>query len=294
MSAIVSRAFKPYDGERTRGSGPFWVIPRYGYRDLLRSRVTLILFVAGFFFPVVFLAVIYARQNAQVLEIFGQAAIDDLDIEAGAYIAFTYAQSWIAFYLALWAGPPLIGRDLANNGLPLYLSRPLSRTAYIGGKLLVLLAPLSVVTWVVGLLVLLFQASFEPLSWLAANARLVLGVVVGSWVSIILYSLIALALAAVFRRRWMARGAMLGALFILRGVAAVVNALFDTEWGSLLSPTDVQITILSSLFGENQFFGTISLGPDLPAWSAWLTFGLLCAGCLAILYRRVRAYEVVG
>ncbi len=293
MSALASRAFQPYDGERTRGSGPFWVIPRYGYRELFRSRVTLMVFVAGFFFPVLFLAVIYARQNAQVLAIVGQAAIDDFKIENGAYIAFAYAQSWIAFFLALWAGPPLLGRDLANNGLPLYLSRPLSPTAYIGGKLLVLLGPLSIVTWVVGLVVLLFQASFEPLAWLLSHGRLALGIVVGSWVAIVLYSLVALALSAVLRRRWMARGAMLGALFILRGVAEVINALFQTEWGSLISPTQVQMTILAGLFGDDPFFGPLNLRPDVPTWSAWLTFGLLCAGCLAILYHRVRAYEVV-
>lgn len=293
MSASVSRAFRPYDGERVGAAGQFWVIPRYGYRELFKSRVTLILFVSGFFFPLVFLAAIYARQNAQVLAIFGQSVIDEIDIDASAYIVFTYAQSWIAFYLALWAGPTLLGRDLANNGLPLYLSRPLTRTAYIAGKALVLLGPLSIVTWVVGLLVVLFQASFEPASWLAANARMVMAIVVGSWVSIVFYSLIALALSAMMRRRWMARGAMLGSLFILRGVAAVVNELFGTGWGSLLSPTEVQVAILSGLFGEDRWFGAISMRPDVPTWSAWFVFGAICAACLAILYRRVRAYEVV-
>lgn len=293
MSATVSRAFRPYDGERTGAAGQFWVIPRYGYRELFRSRVTLILFVAGFFFPVVFLAAIYARQNAQVLEIFGAEAISGIKIDAGAYVVFTYAQSWIAFYLALWAGPPLMGRDLANNALPLYLSRPLTRSAYILGKLMVLIGPLSVVTWVVGLIVLLFQASFEGGAWVAANARLFMAVFVGSWVSIILYSLVAMALSAVLRRRWLARGAMLGSLFILRGVAGVVNALFHTEWGSLLSPTEVQVTLLASLFGEDRWFGALEMRPDIPTASAWLVFGGICAACVAVLYRRVRAYEVV-
>lgn len=293
MSATISRAFKPYDGERTSPASQFWVIPRYGYRELFRSRVTLILFVASFFFPLVFLAAIYARQNAQVLAIFGRQFFDDLKIDAGAHIVLTYAQSWFAFYLALWAGPPLLGRDMSNNGLPLFLSRPMSRTAYIAGKLMVLLGPLSIVTWVMGILVLLFQASFEGGAWLAANTRLFVAAFVGSWVSILLYSLVALALSALLRRRWMARGAMLGSLFILRGVAGIVNLLFDAHWGSLLSPTEVQVTILSGLFGEDRWFGALEMRPDISTGSAWFVFALLCAACLAVLYRRVRAYEVV-
>ncbi|MFN8422603.1 MAG: hypothetical protein U0470_04155 [Anaerolineae bacterium] len=293
MSATISRAFQPYDGERTSAASQFWVIPRYGYRELFRSRVTLILFVASFFFPVVFLAAIYARQNAQVLAIFGRQILDGLQIDAGAYIVLTYAQSWFAFYLALWAGPPLLGRDMANNGLPLFLSRPMTRSAYIAGKLMVLLGPLSIVTWVMGILVLLFQASFEGGAWLAANTRLFAAVFVGSWVSILLYSLVALALSALLRRRWMARGAMLGSLFILRGVAGIVNLLFNAHWGSLLSPTEVQVTILSGLFGEDRWFGALEMRPDISTGSAWVVFALLCAACLAVLYRRVRAYEVV-
>ena len=48
--------------------------------------------------------------------------------------------------------------DLRNNGLPLYLSRPFSRTEYVLGKMSVLLILLSAITWVPGLLLFLFQA----------------------------------------------------------------------------------------------------------------------------------------
>ena len=54
-------------------------------------------------------------------------------------------------FLAALAGPGLIAPDLANNALPLYFSRPLTRGLRLGAAD-GLIGMLSMITWVPGLL----------------------------------------------------------------------------------------------------------------------------------------------
>ena len=70
---------------------------------------------------------------------------------------------------------------MSDNALPLYLSRPLSRLDYGMGKLLVLLAPLSAITWMPALLLALLQYGFDGAPWWAEHGRAVWATVAGSW-----------------------------------------------------------------------------------------------------------------
>ena len=63
-----------------------------------------------------------------------------------------YVQAGFAVFLAALAGPGLIAPDLANNALPLYFSRPLTRWTYALARLTVLMGMLSIVTWIPGLI----------------------------------------------------------------------------------------------------------------------------------------------
>lgn len=294
MASVTQPIFGPYDGPRTGAWARRLVIPRYAIREILRSKMTLVLLVAGCVVPVLAMAMIYARHNAAVLTMFGSDFVSELEIGTDFLLGLLHPQAAIAFYLALWIGPPLIARDTQNNALPLYLSRPISRAGYVGGKLAVLLAPLSLVTWVLGGLVIGFQTAFEGMPWLRAHAREAGAFFVSSWVLIVSLSLVVLALSALLRRNWVARGAIFGGMIVLRGVGLVINELFETGWGDLIAPTAVHQTIWADLFGHAAWIELFNDSAAIPVWSAWLMVGLVCTLCLVILARRTRAYEVVA
>src|SRR5262249_57699634 len=84
-----------------------------------------------------------------------------LPIDGSFFLAFFNAQQTFAFILTILIGPVLISRDVANNALPLYLSRPFSRAEYVAGKMNVLAIMISAITWAPGLLLFLFQSYLE-------------------------------------------------------------------------------------------------------------------------------------
>jgi hypothetical protein len=104
--------------------------------------------------------------------------------------------------------------------------------------------------------------------------------------------------------RVVASGAMLAIFFIPSAFGEIVNALFLTRYGHLISLGAIMNSIWRGLFGmfqrqtgqvETNFrgdFRTITL-LEPPLWSSWLALGLFCAACILLIIRKVRAYEVV-
>lgn len=286
----------PYAGPRTRARAQALVIPRYGYRELLRSKLTLVMLVAGCVMPVLSMIVIYLKHNATFLSLvgseIGSEIVEEMEMGSDFFLGYMIFQGWIAIFLALWIGPPLIARDTQDNALPLYLSRPISRAGYVGGKLAVLLGPLSLVTWGLGLLVIGFLVAFEGRGWLRLHARDAVALMLGSWALILVLSLIVLAFSALVRRRWVARGALLGSILVLRGLGEAVNEILNTGWGDLIAPTRVMGAVWSGLFGARTWLAFMSDRPAIPTWAAWAMLALVCGLATLVLARRIHAYEV--
>jgi hypothetical protein len=66
----------------------------------------------------------------------------------------------------------------------------------------------------------------------------------------------------------------------------MINAIVRTDYGSLVNLTLVMYTIWAQLFGRDAETG-------LTALEAWFAVAAVCAGCLYLLWRKVRAFEVV-
>ena len=98
----------------------------------------------------------------------------------------------IAWLTALVLGPALVSADLRNNGLPLYLSRPFGRWEYVLGKSSVMLIMLSLVTWVPGMLLFLFQSYMAGWDWLKQYWRVGVGILLTSLLWIVLLGWIVL------------------------------------------------------------------------------------------------------
>lgn len=308
--AVYEHLYRAYEGESHSAFSRFLVIPRYALREVFKSKLLVTFFILCFIYPLVATILVYLHHNANALAMLQINVRELLPIDASFFRAFLEVQGAFAFILTVLVAPPLISRDLSNNALPLYLCRPLSRAEYVIGKMLVVVVLLSLVTWIPGLLIFFFQTSLAGFTWLMANLWMIWAILFGSMIWIILLSLLALAVSSLLKWRVVASGALLGLFFVPSAFGAIVNGLFLTRAGNLISLWTTMISIWSGLFGlferqtgerirgkvdspiyEGQFVDIILLEP--PLWASWLVITLVCALCVWLLARKVRAYEVI-
>ena len=304
--AVFENSYARYEGRLTPEWSRFLVLPRYALRDVFGSKFLTAIFCLCFIYPLVAAIVIYLHHNTNAIALMKINVRELLPIDASFFQFFIEVQGWLAFILAVLVGPVLVSRDLANNGLPLYLCRPFSRAEYVLGKMMVLIVLLSLVTWVPGLLLFLLQAYLEGARWIVSNLRLAGAIFVGSMTWIVLLALLALAISAWVRWRVVASGALLGWFFIPSAIGDMVNSLFLTRLGNLISPAALIRNIWRGLFGTfmrevgnfnvedawgRRFADVVLREP--PLWASWLVVALICLVCLLLLARKVRAYEVI-
>jgi len=289
--AVYERNYGRYQGELTPPWSRFLILPRYAARDVFDSRMFVAFYALCFLLPFAGLLMIYLHHNLAALK-FIELPLDQLKealpINATFFRRGIEFQSWLCFLMALFVGPALVAPDLRNNGLPLYLSRPFSRTEYVLGKLAVLVVLMSLVTWIPGLLLFLFQGYLEGAGWLGNNLRIGAAILAGSWAWILVVSLVALAISAWVKWKPVARVSLLIVFFVLAGFAEALNVALDTWWGNLLSLSTAMNKLWFFLFGQEDTERWTQ-----PVWAGWLTILGGCALALWLLSRRVRAYEVV-
>ena len=287
--AVYERTYRRFDGPLTTPWRRFLVVPRYALADVMRSRLFVMFYLLCFALPFAGVIMIYLRHNLGALQLLN-LNLDQLrralPIDGRFFDNGLQIQGFFAFLLAVAVAPALISPDLRNNGLALYLSRPFSRAEYVLGKLSVLALLLSTITWIPGILLFLLQGSLEGGGWFGAQRRILGALLVGSWAWILALSLLALAVSAWVKWKPVARIVLLILFFVLSGFGRVMEITLGTWWGDLLSLRRVMDTIWAGLFG---------LEPPTPmplaaAWAALAAGSLLC---LALLLRRIRAYEVV-
>ncbi len=289
--AVYKSNYGRYRGALTPPWSRFLILPRYAFRDVFQSRGFVVFFTICFAVPFAGLLMIYLHHNLAALN-FLNLPLDQLKqalpINGTFFARGLEWQGSLCFLLSLFVGPALIAPDLRNNGLPLYLSRPFSRTEYVLGKMMVLVILLSVITWIPGLLLFAFQSYLEGAGWFARNLDIALALFVGSWVWILVLSLVVLAISAWVKWKPVARVSLLVVFFVFSGFARALNEALDTWWGWLFSLWAAVQNVWYSLFG-------LEVDPDLavPIWAAWLTLAAGCSLCLWLLSRRIRAYEVV-
>lgn len=302
--AVFENSYRQYEGQLTPEWARFLVLPRYALRDVFGSKFFTAVFCLCFIYPLVAAILVYLHHNTNVITLLQIDVRELLPIDASFFEYFVEFQSWVAFILTVLVGPVLVSRDLSNNALPLYLCRPFSRAEYVLGKMTVLVILLSLVTWAPGLLLFLLQGYLEGAGWAASNAWMAGSIFVGSMTWIVLLSLLSLAVSAWVRWRVVASGALLGLFYVPSAFGAVVNQLFFTRMGNLLSPVALMGNILRGLFGRfrrevgpfedawGRGFVDVALR-EPPLWASWLVFALVCLACLWLLSRKVRAYEVI-
>ena len=303
--AVYEHTYKQYLGKLTPEWSRFLVIPRHAFRDVFKSKLFTAFFVICFIPLLVEAILIYLHHNVNALAILQVNVRELIPIDATFFQTFVNLQGSFAFFVTLLVGPPLVARDLRNNALPLYLCRPFSRTEYVLGKMSVLLILLSAITWVPQLLLFLFQSYLEGARWFIDNLWIASAIFLGSVVWILLLALLSQAISALVKWRVVASAALLGLFFIPSIFGEVVNNLFMTKWGNIISLGALMNNVTAGLFGTfvqtsvqrtgdfNRSFAREVILNQPPLWSSWFELFLVCAICLALLSWKVKAYEVV-
>jgi len=286
--AVYKRSYRGYAGSVTSEWSRFAIIPRYAYRGLFRSKIMTAFFVICFIPPLVFLFLIYLANNiGSFARVFGvTAATSPFAVDGEFFATYLGIQAALSFVLTAFVGPGLISGDLANRALPLYLSRPFTRAEYVIGKMSVLLTLLSLITWVPGLILFGAQGVMGGREWLSHNVWVAWAVFAGSWIWILVISLLALALSAWVKWRIAAGALLLAVFFVAAGFGEAINAVLEVHWGRLINLMYLFATVWNRLFRTRETF-------EISEASAWLMLGLICAACLALLNRKLRAFEVV-
>jgi len=283
--AVYRRTYASYAGGLTPAWSRWLVLFRYARKNLFRSKLLTAFFVACFFYPVLCLGWIYLAHNLSFLEQMGVPS-RLLVIDNKFFFYFTAVQGWLAFILTAFAGPGLISGDLANGALPLYFCRPFSRSEYVLGKASVLGILLSQITWVPGLILFILQATLAGPSWAWGHLWIAGSLVVSSLIWISILSLLAMALSAWVKWRIVAGALLLAMLFFGMGLAQAINAVLRTDFGYFVNLAYLMNTVSDALF-------RMDMEPSISASAAAIAIVAYCAVCLALLLKKVRAYEVI-
>lgn len=151
--AVYEHLYRAYEGEQQSGISRFLVIPRFALREVFKSKLFTTVFILCFIYPLIAAILVYLHHNVNALSILQLNVRELIPIDRTFFRTFLEVQGAFSLILTVLVAPPLISRDLANNALPLYLCRPLSRAEYVLGKLTVVGLLLSLITWVPGLLI---------------------------------------------------------------------------------------------------------------------------------------------
>jgi ABC-2 type transport system permease protein len=262
------------------------VLPRYGWRRLYQQRLVLLLTMAAFVWPLLCAGFIYLTNHVDLLQGMDREFKEFIQVDGRFFAIFMYVQGILAVFLTALAGPGLVAPDLANNALPLYFSRPLTRWSYALARLTVLGGMLSVVTWIPGLLLFALQVGLAGGWWFLANWTLGAGVFGGFVLWLLVLSLVAMASSAYVKWRIVAGAVSLAFFFILTGVSEMINQVFRVDWGHVFDPAWSVNQVWAALLGVDPLEGP-GAGASLVALAAYVLLLVL------VIERKLRPVEVV-
>ncbi len=262
------------------------VLPRYAWRRLYEQRLVLLLTIVSFIWPLLCAGFIYLTNHVELLQGLDKDFLEFIKVNGRFFSIFMYVQAGFAVFLAALAGPGLMAPDLANNALPLYFSRPLTRWSYALARLSVIVGMLSVVTWIPGLVLFGLQVGMAGGWWFLANWTLGIAVVVGFLLWLLVLSLVAMATSAYVKWRIVAGAVSLAVFFILAGVAEMIDNVFRVKWGHVLDPAWAVNRVWCTLLSVEP--------PEGPGTAAsMLSLAVFVLLLVAVIERKLRPVEVV-
>ena len=277
---IHDQGYRRYGGGRAPRGQAWSVIARSGIRTMLGKKAFLGLLLLAWFPFFVRAVQIYAAANLP------QAAF--LAPSASTFRQFLAQQDIFVFFVTVYVGAGLIANDRRANALQIYLSKPLTRTEYVFGKLAILVAFLLVVTWLPAIVLLLVQIAFAGnFTFFTTNVYLFPAITVYSAIEVLVGGLSMLALSSLSNSsRYV--GIMYAVLiFFSQAIFIVLRLSTGSVWWSWLSMADNLRQIGDAIF-------RLPHAPGESLAMAVLAVAVLAAASAVVLERRVRGVEVVA
>jgi ABC-2 type transport system permease protein len=246
---IFDQGYQHWTGHLSSRPWRWLAITRRGVRTALQGRlIRLFLFIAWLPAAVLAFALcmwgLVERQSDLVesirpyltsllgLHILADPRDYRIEIWTICFHYFLSLEVWFSMVLVLLVGPNLISQDLRYNALPLYFSRPLSRTDYFIGKLGVIVALLgmaivlpALVAYVLGLLFSL------DISIIRDTAGILLGSVVYGLVIALSAGMLMLALSSLSRNSRYVALAWMGFWIISTTASAILMEVHQERQG---------------------------------------------------------------
>jgi ABC-2 type transport system permease protein len=285
--AVYRRGYHKYEGPMAGRWARMTVLPRFAWRRLFQQRLVLALTVIAMIWPFLCALFIYLSNHADLLKGSNKQFQDFIAVNGKFFLVFMNVQGLFAVILSALIGPGLIAPDLANNALPLYFSRPLSRMDYAFARLATLIGMLSIITWVPGLLLFGIQTGMAGSDWLKSNWRLGSGIIAGFAVWLLLISMVALASSAYARLKIVSGALVLAFFFVLSGASVMINGVFRVTWGHALNPTWAASRLWYAMLNVDP-----PAGPGVGVCASVLTALICLLGF--VLLRKLRPIEVIS
>ena len=255
------------------------VIARNGIRHMLGKRAFLGLLLLSWFPFFVRAVQIYAAANLP------QAAF--LAPTPETFRQFLDQQQIFVFFVTVYVGAGLIANDRRANALQIYLSKPLTRSEYVFGKLAILMTFLLIVTWLPAIVLLIVQLAFAGnFTFLRNNIFLFPAITVFAFIQVTLVATAMLALSSLSNSSRYVGILYSAVIFFTQAIYGVLFAVTrSTSFSWVSFPANL------AQIGDVIF----RLPPKYE--TPWLVSALVIAGVIAasglVLERRVRGVEIV-
>jgi len=282
MSPIHDQSYRHYEGER-RPLGRAWsVITSTGIRSSLSRRWFLVLLAVSW------IPFIVAAGQIYFVTMYPSIGGQLLAVDAHRFMQFIEQQGFFIFLVTIFGGSGLIANDRRANALQIYLSKPLLRMEYIGGKFAILAVLLMFVTLVPALLLLLLQVMFAGnFDFLRANLYVVPAVILASLMRVLISAATMLALSSLSKSTRFVAILYTGTIFFTEAVYLFLWAVTGSTrvgWVSIGGNMEI---VTDVMFRQTPRYET----PVIV--SVLILLGLLAIS-FSVLERRVRGVEIVA
>ena len=281
MSPIHDQSYRRYEGKRQPLGRNWAVITRAGIRNALGRKAFLALLVLAWIPFIVRAVQIY------VVTAYAQAA-QIVPVDAKMFMSFIEQQGVFVFFVTVFIGAGLIAGDRRANALQIYLSKPLLRMEYIGGKLAILVIFMLFVTLVPVLLLLMLQVLFAGnLEFLRSNLYVVPAVFLACLMRVLVASFTMLALSSLSKSTRYVAILYTGAIFFTGSMFVVMRIITNSTriaWISIGANLEV---VTDVMFRQPPRY-------DTPVIVSVLVLAGLIVLSVSVLERRVKGVEVVS
>jgi ABC-type transport system involved in multi-copper enzyme maturation permease subunit len=276
---IHDQGYQRYVGKRTPHGRAWWIIARAQFLGGLKYRPFVVLLVVSWI-PFIGRAVqLYLSTSFQQVSM--------LAATAQTFRDFLDQQGLFVFLVTIALGGA-IADDRRANALQLYLSKPLTRTEYIIGRMAPALGVLLGVTFLPAMLLLLLQIAFSgSTTFIGQNLFLIPAITLVSFTQALLSACTILALSSLSKSRRFVSIMYAGLIFFTAALHQVLRTITGSRAWAAISPGDMMDVMADAIF-------RIRSNPPVPVFVAVLVIALLIAASFWILERKIRAVEVVA